>query len=283
MFPLEGDSAGQSYGHRGPGWERGAFETLGEALRIYGLRWREFLVMSALVNAPVAAIDELAGTSGWAWALVIILSVLASAAFVGAAIAGVCQHYLFGRVDVGSAYQRAQWRYLTLLLITFVTVGALFAGLLLSWIIVPLIAAVVFTVYWSMAAPSAIVERYAGLDCLRASHMLVRDNWWRVFGALFLFVVVTALLVFLAWLPYLLTDLGSGPDASGPSSLRWIGHMVASVLVPPIPAICTALLYLDLRSRRDGLDPEMLREEYLGGAGRTFDQEPKPRTIGFGQ
>ncbi len=250
----------------GPLVERGVTEMVAEAFRIYRRRWREFLWMSALVHAPIAVIDQLIGTGAWAITLVIALSLLGSAAFFGAAVSAVCQHYLLGRVDVGTAYRRAQWRYVSILAVTVLTTAVVVGGALLVWIVVPFIAAVVYAVYWSVAAPAVIVEGHKPVDALKRSFGLVRGSWWRTFGASMAFVLVAVGMSLIGWMPYWIADWSGGGDSSATVGLRWIGQMVVAVGVPPILAICWTLLYYDIRIRKEELSLARLGEE-LGLAG----------------
>ena len=250
----------------GPLVERGVTEMVAEAFRIYRRRWREFLWMSALVHAPIAVIDQLIGNGAWAITLVVALSLLGSAAFYGAGVSAVCQHYLLGRVDAGAAYRRAQWRYVSILAVTVLTTGVVVGGALLVWIVVPFIAAVVYAVYWSVAAPAVIVEGHKPVDALRRSFALVRGGWWRTFGAAFAFVVAAAGMSLIGWAPYWIAEWSGGGDSSATVGLRWIGQMVVAVGVPPILAICWTLLYYDIRIRKEELSLARLGEE-LGLAG----------------
>ena len=254
-------TVGPSEDPGGPLVERGVTEMVAEAFRIYRRRWREFVWMSALVHAPIAAIDQLIGTGAWAITLVIALSLLGSAAFFGAGVSAVCQHYLLGRVDVGAAYRRAQWRYVSILAVTVLTTGVVVAGALLVWIIVPFVAAVVYAIYWSVAAPAVIVEGHKPLDALKRSYGLVRGGWLRTFGAAAAFVLVAVGLSLIGWIPYWIADRSGGAESSATVAFRWIGQMAAAVGVPPILAICWTLLYYDIRIRKEELSLARLSEE----------------------
>ena len=217
--------------------------------------------MSALVHAPIAVIDQLVGSGAWAITLVIALSLLGSAAFFGAGVSAVCQHYLLGRVDVGAAYRRAQWRYVSILAVTVLTTGIVVGGALLVWIVVPFVAAVVYAVYWSVAAPAVIVEGHKPLDALKRSYALVRGSWWRTFVAAAAFVLVAVGLSLIGWIPYWVADRGGGAESSATVALRWLGQLAAAVGVPPVLAICWTLLYYDIRIRKEELSLARLGEE----------------------
>ena len=240
--------------------ERSVMEIAAEALRLYAHHWRELLVMSAVVNAPIAAVQLLTGASWGYVALVIALTLLGSAAFYSAAVSAVCQHYLFGRVDVGTAYRRAQWRFVSVLAVSALSLVIAVAGIALIVLIVPFIAALVYTVYWSVAVPAVVVEGHRPVDALRRSYRLVRGSWWRIFGALVLFVAVAVALGLIGWGIQLLVIRATG-DSGVATAVEWAVTMATQVGVPPLMAICFTLLYYDLRTRKEDLSLATLRRD----------------------
>ena len=164
-------------------------ELLAEAMRIYRRRWRDFLFMSSVIYVPVTALFILTLTIEYPVysVLLTLLLALGTPAFAGAIASAVCQHYAFNRVDVGAAYRRAQWRYISLLGVVLITWVITVVGFTFFWIVIPLVLAVAFRVYWSVATQASILEGHKMMSALRRSYRLVRGIWWRAFAASLLF------------------------------------------------------------------------------------------------
>ena len=113
-------------------------------------------------------------------------------------------------------------------------------------------------------APCALVLERTGIGAsLRRSAVLVRRDWWRVFGILLLTVVIGTFVSQVVQLPF--SALGAGgfsamfdpdTDVLGARSLvvSAIGGGLAATLVAPFTAGVRALLYVDRRIRAEGLD-----------------------------
>ena len=110
-------------------------------------------------------------------------------------------------------------------------------------------------------APSAMVLERAGVaQSMRRSSVLVKGDWWRVFGILLLTVVITMFVSAVIQAPFearsLFGDLGGGPvdvDALD-IVLSSIGQALALTVISPFAAAVSALLYVDRRMRAEGLD-----------------------------
>src|SRR6185369_454030 len=124
---------------------------------------------------------------------------------------------------------------------------------------------------WSMAIIAISWENCGPVAAMRRSSKLMEENWWRVFGMLFLFgllvafgtLLITTPLSFLGIIGSLKDVLASSAQNSGdtpakqsPAFFRAMGNYIGistsisimvSLLVKPV---YTTLLYLDLRSRR---------------------------------
>jgi hypothetical protein len=120
---------------------------------------------------------------------------------------------------------------------------------------------------WSMAAPVLLLERRRALDSLRRSWNLVKGSTWRVFGILALAQIIVGIGGALLGAPFALgseavrtmsedLDLTTALLSVLVSS---IGEIVAGSIFFPFSAAVTALLYTDLRMRKEGLDVELIR------------------------
>ncbi|WP_432545889.1 glycerophosphoryl diester phosphodiesterase membrane domain-containing protein [Kineococcus sp. SYSU DK004] len=159
---------------------------------------------------------------------------------------------------------------------TSVGAGALaLVGGLLAWLV---LGAFVY-VRWALATPALLLERLGVGASLGRSWRLVRGSWWRTFGILALTSVVATVVVTAVQAPFSLlsgaaTFLGSGgQEVPGTTEIvvsqtvTGIGTLLGSVVAYPFLASVTALVYVDLRMRREGLDVELHRAAAAGPGG----------------
>jgi hypothetical protein len=147
--------------------------------------------------------------------------------------------------------------------VTGVGVVALLLGLLL-W----LAAGTFLWVKWSMATPAMLLEGLGVGASLRRSAALTKRSFWRTFGILLLTTIVTYVVVTAVAVPFSavgqllavgLTSESSGLGLALSQTVSTLGSIVGSVVAYPFLASVTALLYVDLRMRREGLDVELHR------------------------
>ncbi|MET7637605.1 glycerophosphoryl diester phosphodiesterase membrane domain-containing protein [Streptomyces sp. NPDC005438] len=175
------------------------------------------------------------------------------------------------------------------LLLLLITVGAVVVGflpglmvlamgagtgaalLVLLGALVGMGVAVWLWVRFSLAAPALMLEKQGVTQAMRRSAKLVRNSWWRVFGI----QLVTMILVFVVQgiveVPFsVAASLVSGENVSGMfaqgHSHGWVfltvqalGAVLGAAVTLPLRAGVTALVYLDLRIRREALDLELAR------------------------
>jgi hypothetical protein len=118
---------------------------------------------------------------------------------------------------------------------------------------------------WAVAIPAFMVERTTIRGALARSRLLVSGLWWRVFGirvlgallASVLALVITVPFAILAAAvgdsPFSLTDTGSGLSVAYVLIIS-AGSVLSTTFLAPVRAGIDALLYVDLRVRREGLD-----------------------------
>lgn len=119
---------------------------------------------------------------------------------------------------------------------------------------------------WAVAGPALVVERTSAFGALRRSFRLVSGTFWRTWGVRALGFVLTTVLGALVTVPFevlagLVSDFNPFDTTNGnpayPALFVWItalGGLVSALLIGPISAAIDALLYVDLRMRREGLD-----------------------------
>lgn len=139
-------------------------------------------------------------------------------------------------------------------------------GLLVSVITVVgfflfVIPGIYLAVVLSLATPVFILEKTQVRAALRRSNELVRGAWWRTFGIVVLAYLVGVIVSGLVQLPFTIFAASSSSfltpssDVStGSEILLAIGRIIGDTLTTPIVAGTIALMYVDRRMRREGLD-----------------------------
>ncbi len=144
-------------------------------------------------------------------------------------------------------------------------------------LLIPLVPAFIALFVWIytklIVAPAAVViEELGALDGLRRSWSLTRANWWRIFGITLVVSIMVGVIGQVVMIPVSLlpTFLGGTISPHGGTEQE-IGLAVAvgvatAVLGALVGAVgyafqtsVMALIYMDLRMRKDGLDIALLR------------------------
>ncbi|MBT2531876.1 hypothetical protein J7E83_07015 [Arthrobacter sp. ISL-48] len=124
-----------------------------------------------------------------------------------------------------------------------------------------------------MVAPAAVViEELGAMDGLRRSWELTRGNWWRVLGITLVVGIMVGVIAQVVMIPVSLLSTfftgvispHGGPDQALLAAVALgVATAVISALVGAVgyafQTSVMALLYLDLRMRKDGLDIALLR------------------------
>ncbi|GAA1592704.1 hypothetical protein GCM10009678_88610 [Actinomadura kijaniata] len=115
-----------------------------------------------------------------------------------------------------------------------------------------------------LAAPAVVLERESVGGALARARRLSRGRWWRTCGTLLLALLITVFMGFFALrIPFLVAQLvffGTEPEggrALGALALDTFGRIVSWSVVLPFDAGVIALLYMDRRMRREGLDLDL--------------------------
>lgn len=147
-------------------------------------------------------------------------------------------------------------------------------------------------VRYTLATPALMLEsrpsggggsRPVGIGlALRRSGELVQRSWWRVFGVLLLIWLIALIVGQVVQVPFSIPYLFVDPfdpeamTSLGILTLSALGGVVSTAIVAPFLAAATALLYVDRRIRREGLDIDLARAAGVTIPGRT-DQPPSGR------
>jgi hypothetical protein len=197
-----------------------------------------------------------------------VILVIAYLVIVGATFRAVSQLYLGGVAEPGASLRFAAARIHSLLWISVMTVAAVGIGLLL--LVIP---GVWLLVLWSVAIPVLMVEDARGTKALSRSSALVRDNWWRTFGALLVGFIFIGLFEFLLGL---LAGVADG--VSEDSVYLWalivdVINAFSTLITAPLQAAIITVIYFNLRVRKEGFDVQLLAQ---GIEGTPVPPQPAP-------
>jgi hypothetical protein len=114
---------------------------------------------------------------------------------------------------------------------------------------------------WAVAVPVLLFEDVRGTRALGRSRHLVSGRWWSVFGTVVLATILASLV------SNVITGIVQAVLAGGDSDVLdalggAIGGIVAGVITTPFLAAVTAVLYYDLRVRKEGFDLELLARRW---------------------
>ena len=211
-------------------------------------------------------LSELAPTLG-AQAVSGVLNLIATTLATGACFKGLSDAYLGDRPDWRGSLSFAASRLGALVWLSLLT--AVLGVLALLAFVVP---GVWLFVAWAVAVPALLFEGARGRSALGRSFALVRGRWWPTFGALvlgFMLAAVVQVVVGGLLVALLLTDVGSSPFAG--VVIGQVAAAIATVLTTPFTAALVAVIYFDLRVRKEGFDLALLAERIGGDAPRRDD------------
>jgi hypothetical protein len=237
----------------------------------------------SLAEGDAAALEAAIGGAAVGGLLTAVLTLVSTAVLTGVLTAVVGKAVLGQPFDLRAAWDTVRPLLGKLVLVALVlaviaggtasvfvlvgTVAIAVGGPALLLVGVPLIlggfaAAVYLYIRYSLAPCVLVLEKVGIRSSLRRSAVLVKGDWWRVFGisaltfvvALFVSLVIQVPFEFLGYGSF--GELAGGGDALSARTLvlSSIGGIVASTLVEPFTAGVRALLYVDRRMRAEGLD-----------------------------
>src|SRR3954451_24630069 len=239
--------------------------------------------------------DELAAAASSGLVTLVVpavLQALATIVLTGILILAVSEAVLGRRPSAGEVLRRVRPRiwallglslltallYLVLLVVVAAPGTALLAtshplaggiavalGVLLLVVVTPFL-----WVRLSFAAPTLLLEGLGIGASLARSWRLTVGSWWRIFGILLLTTLVATVAGGLLSAPFAVVGgiVGSALDGGSPGGgtafvvsqlIGNVGTVLSSTVTAPFTASVTALLYIDLRIRREGLDVALAR------------------------
>jgi membrane-anchored glycerophosphoryl diester phosphodiesterase (GDPDase) len=239
--------------------------------------------------------DELAAAASSGLVTLVVpavLQALATIVLTGILILAVSEAVLGRRPSAGEVLRRVRPRiwallglslltallYLVLLVVVaapgtalLVTSQPLAGGIAVALGVLLLVVVTPFLwVRLSFAAPTLLLEGLGIGASLARSWRLTVGSWWRIFGILLLTTLVATVAGGLLSAPFAIVGgiAGSALDGGSPGGgtafvvsqlIGNVGTVLSSTVTAPFTASVTALLYIDLRIRREGLDVALAR------------------------
>jgi hypothetical protein len=264
----------------------GIGEVLDAGLKVYRARFGTMLKAVAVVTVPVQVLSIViqlslpdgSDNASDAWAtiagflVIVVIGVMSSALASAACFKAVSDTYLGTSTDWAGSLRYGYKRLGSLIWLTLLNTVLLIVGFLLC--IVP---GVWLYGAWSVAVPALLLEDARGRRALGRSFALVRGRWWPVAGTLFLANLLTVAVGFgfgVLAVPVLLTGSDFASElASG------VVTGAASVFTIPFVSAVVAVLYFDLRVRKEGFDLQLMAErigEPMGPRPTTMPWTPMP-------
>ena len=200
-----------------------------------------------------------------------ILSFIATTAATAACYKAVGDAYLGSKPDWRASLVFAGRRLGPVL---WVTLLATVIPLVICALILTIPVGIWLLVSWAVAVPALLAEGVRGSGALGRSWLLVRGRWWRTFATLLLAFVITLVvqgIVTLLLTLLVFTDLGESSFAA--TLLNQVVTAIATVLTTPFFAAVVAVIYFDLRVRKEGFDLALLAQG-IGARAPADGREP---------
>lgn len=190
----------------------------------------------------------------------LVASTLLGSILTGMLTIAITQDVLGVKLTAAQVWERVRGRIWPLLAIALLTTILEFAGLLLC--IAP---GIWLWGIWAVAVPALMVESTTTRGALKRSKQLVDGTFWRVWGIRALGAMIATFIGGFLVIPFEVVGLVVDNDVFSASAganhvpalflvLTAIGSALSATFTAPIRAGIDALLYVDLRMRKEGLD-----------------------------
>jgi MFS family permease len=235
--------------------------------------------------------DEAIATMIWFLGMMVVMVVMtvvyliAYAVALGATTVAVSEIYMGRPVTIKGAYARLRGR-LGRLILLLMLLGLRFAGLIFLLLFLvglagglgvryPIVAGLLLAIgllglialwiwmalRYPVAIPVMVLEDRKARASIQRSIELTRGSAFRVFVLLLFTAIVTYAVLAIVQGPFLVAIMMAGPESSTAFVLNLIGTVAGSVgsaLTAPLMIVAFAVLYYDLRVRREGLDLQVM-------------------------
>jgi hypothetical protein len=221
-----------------------------------------------------------------------LFSILVIGAVLGAVLTGmltvvITQDVLGVHLGAGEVWRRVKSRMWPLVGLSLLTAFLQLVGLALC-----LAPGIWLWGLWAVAVPALMVEGTTVRAALRRSRQLVARTFWRVWGIRALGALMVSIVGAIITVPFSALGLalsGTGLDTltgqSGTLPVAYlvvtsVGSVVSVTFTAPVRAGIDALLYVDLRMRKEGMDIALQQDAGRRAVAPPTNQPP-PRGAAF--
>lgn len=225
----------------------------------------------------------------------VIVYFIAYAVALGATTVAVSELYLGRAITIRAAYAPLRGKVgrlaLLLALLGVRMVGGLFLGFLTMGIAVaigasgsPILAAFIMLggmalavalwvwviLRYAVSVPAAVLEDETATAAIQRSIDLTRGSLGRVFVLLLFTMIITYAVLAIFQGPFIVAAAMAGPETSAVFWLNLLGTITGSIggaFTAPLMIVAFAVLYYDLRVRREGLDLQLMMANLDAGTG----------------
>jgi hypothetical protein len=189
-------------------------------------------------------------------AVILVLTVVLYAIAIAACFKAVGDAYLGSRPDWRSSLRFAVRRFHSVLWVTILVFVASTLGL-----IGLIVGGIWLWFSFVVAVPALLFEGLKGTKALGRSFRLVRGRWWATAGAIVAAYLIASIVggILQSTVSALsLTD--AGDSVLGVAVVNAVANGVGQLISTPFPAAVTAVVYYDLRVRKEGFDLQLLAD-----------------------
>jgi hypothetical protein len=189
-------------------------------------------------------------------AVIIVLALVLNAIATAACFRAVGDAYLGTRPEWRSSLRFAARRFHSVLWVTIMVAVVSTLGLIL--LIVP---GVWLWFSFAVAVPALLFEGLKGRKALGRSFRLVRGRWWATAGAILCAYLIAGIIGgILQSIVNALVFTGAGDSVFGTAVINAFANGIGQLFTTPFPAAVTAVVYYDLRVRKEGFDLQLLAD-----------------------
>lgn len=247
-------------------------------------------ISDALLELDPSGASGLNAMLGWAVGTILTAPIiwLATTVLTGLLIVSVSRSVLGRTITIGEVLRsgRVWWVVgftllagAAVLLVAALLVGAVIGlatadqtGLavavgILGWLAL-VVAGIWFTIRTLLAPPALMLEGKGFWSTVARAWRLTRGSFWRLLGYYVLVQIMVSVASYFVMFPFELVGTLVTQDPTGTSFvsivLTAVGNVIAYTLTTAFTAAIYALLYIDVRMRREGLDLELARAAQAG-------------------
>jgi hypothetical protein len=192
-----------------------------------------------------------------------VLSVVAALIASGALAISLVDAYVGQPLDWVASIREAGGRLGSLLWLAILWAVLVFVGLIAF-----ILPGIWLIVVWSVSVPALMFEHVGGLKALGRSFDLVRNRWWATFAEVLVAIIMVAIVTLV--IGFVVTEITKGLKIGSIGvwlAFSWLGSVLSGLITFPFVSAVIAVIYIDLRVRKEALDIELLASASRGSAG----------------